>query len=134
MAEGYTDQQFAANVDEAQHRALSPMRQRMDPPALSHLLKQVGRERQPFGVDAEEQCGGFGRPQGLPSLREMLGPCPTIFRQQWTIEKLNSSLGENRTVAATDEPLQLRATGVALHTDFTPACPDVEPLVLDFGL
>src|ERR1017187_5865674 len=97
------------------------MRQRMDPPALSHLLKQVGRERQPFGVDAEEQGGGLDWPRGLPFLREMLGPCPTVIRQQWTIEKLNSSLGENRTVAAMDEPLQLWATGVALHTDIAPA-------------
>ena len=133
VAEGDTDQQFAANIDEAQHNALPPMRQRMNRPALGHFLKRRRGQREPFSVDAEEQGGMPGWAGELLFLREMLGPRAAVFRQQRTVKQLNAGFGINRTVAAMDDLLQLRASGIALHADFVPASPNFHRLAVRQG-
>ena len=130
VAEGDADQQFTANIDEPQHNALLPMWQRMDWPELDHFVEGWSGQREPFRVDTEEKGGMPAWPSEFLFLREMLGPCTAVFRQQGTVKQLNAGFGINRAITAMDDLLQLRASGIAVHADVVPARPNFKRLAV----
>src|SRR5438093_678855 len=53
-AKGDANQEFAANIDQAQHDPLPSVRERMNQAALSYFLEGLGRQSQPFVAESKE--------------------------------------------------------------------------------
>src|SRR2546421_5551533 len=102
------------------------MRQRMNPPPLGDLLKGLGGQSEPFGMNAEDNCGRPGRRNPFLFFPcEMRGPLAAVAFWQWPIQQPNSSAGINRAIPAMNVFLQFGATPIPIKTNLQPASTDV---------
>jgi len=131
--EGRAEEEFAADVDEAEDDAQPPMRQAVQDAAFGDFLKCGGREREPFRAQPEKHDGSFGG-RGQSFLRRvMLGPSMAIFRAEWPVQETGGGGGKDGTIVTMNMTLQFATGLVAVDADLIPAINDFVPLLVVAG-